>query len=63
MTKKEFAEVKRRRKVLEAGLEVSKLFAETRKRFRLTHWEAVEVLQEQAQVYLNAAMRREHGKR
>jgi hypothetical protein len=46
-----------------ASLDFSKAFEEIRQRHKLGDWEAVELLQEQAQLYLKVFVRRMRGKR
>ena len=61
--REDIAEAKRLHKVLKAGLDLSYAFEAICKKHKLTHWQAVEVLQKETQTYLNAAIRRERGRR
>ena len=61
--REDIAEAKRNRKVLLASLELSEHFEFLRKKHKLNAWQAVEVLQEQTQLYLNIAIGRARGKR
>jgi hypothetical protein len=63
MTKKELAEILLQRKIAEATLEFSTSFEALRKKFKLTHKQSADLLQEQEQLYYNIAWRRERGRR
>jgi hypothetical protein len=63
MTKKEFAELKRRRRYLQAALDFDPLLEALRKKYRLSHTQTVALLQEKVVLHFNIAMRRTHGKR
>ncbi len=64
MLRKEFEEVKRRRRLLKASLDFDPFFETLRKKHRLSHWQTVELLQEKVQAYIGIAIKRTpHGRR
>ena len=58
MTKREFADVKRRRRFVKASLEFSQSFDTLRRRYRLSNWDTVKLLQEQTFLYMNVTIKK-----
>jgi hypothetical protein len=63
VSRAELRQIKQQRRMAAASLDFSKAFEEIRQRHKLGDWEAVELLQEQAQLYLKVFVRRMRGKR
>jgi hypothetical protein len=59
----EIADIKQRREVVEASLELNGYVEDLRNKFKLSPLQIVVLLQEQAQIYLKAVARRALGKR
>jgi hypothetical protein len=57
MTKAELAKVERRRRVLQASLDISRFIEQTRRNRRLSVRDVFEIVQELAGVYLKALLR------
>jgi len=55
--KAEIAEIKQKRKLVEASLEFSKVFEPLRKKHKLTRGETIALLQEQTDVYLTPLLK------